>query len=71
MRAAELLRRLRRRAKRLGLEHEETPGKGSHRKVRHDGRATVVSVHGGDLAQGTYRAILRQLGLTEEDLEDD
>jgi predicted RNA binding protein YcfA (HicA-like mRNA interferase family) len=71
MRATELLRRLRRRANRLGLEHEESPGKGSHRKVRHDGHATVVPVHGGDLAQGTYRAILRQLGLTDQNLEDE
>jgi predicted RNA binding protein YcfA (HicA-like mRNA interferase family) len=70
MRAMELLRRLRRRATRLGLDHEESPGKGSHRKIRHGGRVSVVPIHGHDLARGTYRAILRQLGLTEEDLEE-
>jgi predicted RNA binding protein YcfA (HicA-like mRNA interferase family) len=70
MRAAELLRRLRRRATRLGLVHEESAGKGSHRKVRHGGRMAVVPMHAGELAQGTHRAILRQLGLTEKDLED-
>jgi predicted RNA binding protein YcfA (HicA-like mRNA interferase family) len=70
MRAAELLRRLRRRANRLGLDHAESTGKGSHRKVRHDGRATIVPIHGGDLARGTYRAILHQLGLRDEDVEE-
>jgi predicted RNA binding protein YcfA (HicA-like mRNA interferase family) len=69
MRATDLLRRLRRRATRLGIEHEEVPGKGSHVKILHGGQRTVVPLHGGDLAIGTYRAILRALGLSEKDLE--
>ncbi len=70
MRSTDLLRRLGRRATRLGVEHTETAGKGGHLKVRHDGRATVVPMHRGDLPTGTFRAILKQLGLTERDLED-
>jgi predicted RNA binding protein YcfA (HicA-like mRNA interferase family) len=70
MRATELLRRLRRRASRLALVHEETPGKGSHLKVLHGSRQTVIPMHSGDMPKGTYRAILRQLGLRETDLED-
>ena len=70
MKADNLLRILRRRANRLGLRHEEIEGKGSHLKLRHGDRATVVPMHRGDIASGTYRAILKQLGLTEQDLED-
>jgi predicted RNA binding protein YcfA (HicA-like mRNA interferase family) len=70
MRASELLRRLKRRASRFGIEHEETSGKGSHLKLRHGDERTVIPMHSGDLPTGTYRSILRQLGLTEADLED-
>lgn len=65
-----LLGLLRRRATRLGMRHEESQGKGSHLKVRHGTGATVIPMHRGDMPNGTYRAILRQLGLTEADLED-
>ena len=61
---------LRRRATRLGLRHEETQGKRSHLKLRHGAGATVIPMHRGDMPGGTYRAILRQPGLTEADLED-
>ena len=70
MRATELLARLRRRATRLDVRHEETDGKGSHLKVRHGALATVIPMHRGDMATGTYRAILKQLALTEVDLEE-
>ncbi len=69
MDARRLLRLLRRRAARLGLRHEEAEGKGSHLKVWHGAGRTVVPMHRGDLPDGTYRAILKQLGLTEADLE--
>jgi predicted RNA binding protein YcfA (HicA-like mRNA interferase family) len=52
------------------VRHEESPGKGSHLKVRHGLRATVIPMQRGDLPNGTYRAILQQLGLTERDLEE-
>ena len=70
MRSNDLLRRLNRRATRLGVEHIETEAKGSHLKVRHNGRMAIVPMHGGDLPMGTYRSILKQLGLTKRDLED-
>jgi predicted RNA binding protein YcfA (HicA-like mRNA interferase family) len=41
---------------------------GSHVVLRHaDGRQTYVSMHTGDVPNGTFRSILRQAGLTEED----
>lgn len=43
---------------------------GSHHVMRHpDGRATTVPVHQGkDVAKGTLRGILRDIGLTAADL---
>ena len=43
---------------------------GSHHVMRHpDGRATTVPVHQGkDVAKGTLRGILRDVGLTATDL---
>ncbi len=38
-------------------------------KVTLNGRRTVVSRHADHLKTGTYRAILKQLGLTETELE--
>lgn len=65
-----LLRILRRRATRLELRHEEIEAKGSHLKVRHGAAQTVIPMHRGDMPGGTFRAILKQLGLNESDLED-
>ena len=43
---------------------------GSHVVLRHpDGRQTYVAVHTSDVPSGTFRAILRQAGLTEEDFK--
>ena len=40
---------------------------GSHVVLRHpDGRQTYVAVHPGDIPSGTFRAILKQTGLTDE-----
>ncbi|MEW6304632.1 MAG: type II toxin-antitoxin system HicA family toxin [Verrucomicrobiota bacterium] len=40
---------------------------GSHVVLRHsDGRQTYVAMHTGDIPPGTFRSILRQSGLTEE-----
>jgi antitoxin HicB len=38
--------------------------KGSHLKLRHGSGRTVIPMHRGDLPPGTFRGILRQLGLT-------
>ena len=45
--------------------------RGSHRIMRHsDGRGTTVPVHAGrDVAKGTLRGILSDVGMTIEDLQ--
>lgn len=41
---------------------------GSHVILRHaDGRQTYVAMHPGDIPTGTFRAILKQTGLAEEE----
>ena len=41
---------------------------GSHIVLRHaDGRQTYVATHPGDIPTGTFRAILKQSGLSEEE----
>jgi predicted RNA binding protein YcfA (HicA-like mRNA interferase family) len=44
---------------------------GSHHVMRHpDGRGTTVPVHQGrDVAKGTLRGILRDVGLSVDDLD--
>ncbi|MCS7069127.1 MAG: type II toxin-antitoxin system HicA family toxin [Meiothermus sp.] len=55
-----------RKLKRLGFE--EADARGSHRFFRHpDGRRTVVAFHRKELKKGTWKAILKQIGLTEEE----
>ena len=40
---------------------------GSHKILRHpDGRQTYVAMHPGNLPTGTFRKILKQAGLTED-----
>ena len=41
---------------------------GSHIILRHtDGRQTYVAMHTGDIPTGTFRSILKQAGLTEDE----
>jgi predicted RNA binding protein YcfA (HicA-like mRNA interferase family) len=41
---------------------------GSHVVLRHaDGRQTYVAMHPGDIPTGTFRALLKQSGLTEDE----
>jgi mRNA interferase HicA len=48
----------------------EKGGKGSHVKLVHpDGRWTQVAVHPKPILTGTLQAILRQSGLTIEDIK--
>ena len=68
MKPADLLRRLNRLATRRGWQIEIAEG-GGHTKVRCNGRRSTVPRHAGDLKTGTFRGILKQLGLTEQDLE--
>jgi predicted RNA binding protein YcfA (HicA-like mRNA interferase family) len=69
MKPAELLRALTRLATRRDWPLTVQEG-GSHTKVTLNGRRTVVPRHPGDLKAGTFRAIMKQLGLTPADLED-
>jgi predicted RNA binding protein YcfA (HicA-like mRNA interferase family) len=47
-----------------------TSTRGSHYRLKHpDGRATTVPVHAGrDVPKGTLRSVLRDVGLSAEDL---
>lgn len=65
-----LLRAVRRLASRRGWSLVEREGKGSHLIVRLNGCSTTVPRHRGDLPAGTYRAILKQLQITETELEE-
>jgi mRNA interferase HicA len=42
---------------------------GGHSKVWFNGRRSTVPRHAADLKTGTFRAILKQRGLTAADLE--
>ena len=44
---------------------------GSHVVLRHpDGRQTYVAMHTKDVPGGTFRSILKQAGLTEDEFRD-
>jgi len=46
----------------------ETPDKSGHRVFVHsDGRKAIVPFHRKKLKKGTWKSILKQLGLTEEE----
>jgi predicted RNA binding protein YcfA (HicA-like mRNA interferase family) len=57
-------------AQRLGFEKARQ--KGSHVRWRHpDGRATTIPVHGNvDIGGWLFRAILDQMGITEEEFDE-
>ncbi|MDE3058373.1 MAG: type II toxin-antitoxin system HicA family toxin [Bacteroidota bacterium] len=43
---------------------------GSHKILRHgDGRQTYVAIHTKDIPEGTFRKILKQARLSEEDFK--
>jgi hypothetical protein len=69
MKPVELLRRLRRFAARREVDLVITEGR-NHTKVTLAGRRSIVGRHSADLKTGTMHGILRQLGLTPEDIED-
>ena len=72
MTGQELLRRLRRLARRRGVElrYEPRPGKGSHGLLIFGGRRTTLKDPRQELPKGTLRGILRQLGIRPEDLNE-
>jgi mRNA interferase HicA len=68
----ELIRRLRRLARKRGVEFavESARGKGGHRMVQYgEVRQAVPQAKGRDLPKGTLRNILRNYGLAARDLE--
>ena len=69
MKPPKLLRRLRRLAAKRGLDFEISQGK-NHTKVTLGSRRSVVGRHSTDLKTGTLHSILKQLGLTPEDIEE-
>jgi predicted RNA binding protein YcfA (HicA-like mRNA interferase family) len=63
--AKEVLRRL----QRAGFEVRRQSG--SHVVLRHrDGRQTYLPMHTGDVPSGTFRSILKQAGLTDDEFRD-
>lgn len=70
MRGNEFIRRVRRYAKRSGVAFEWRPdrGKGSHGLLILGDARTVVRNPKDELKTGTYHAMLKQLGLTEQEI---
>jgi predicted RNA binding protein YcfA (HicA-like mRNA interferase family) len=63
--AKEVLQKL----KRAGFEERRQSD--SHLVLRHeDGRQTYLPMHTGDVPTGTFRSILKEAGLTEEEFRD-
>ena len=69
MKSAELLRKLKQLARRSGMPLTITPAKGSHHKVYFGSARTIVPMHHSDLKTGLLKAILKDLGITEEELQ--
>jgi predicted RNA binding protein YcfA (HicA-like mRNA interferase family) len=60
----EVLRKL----KRAGFVEKRRSG--SHIVLRHpDGRQTYVAMHPGDIPSGTFRSILKQAGISEDEFK--
>lgn len=70
MRGNEFIRRVQKYAKSASLVCEWRPdrGKGSHGVLILGDRRTVVRNPKDELKTGTYYAMLKQIGLTEQDL---
>jgi mRNA interferase HicA len=70
MRGNEFIRRVQKYAKTAGLvcEWRADRGKGSHGVLTLGDRRTVVRNPKDELKTGTYYAMLKQIGLTEQDL---
>lgn len=70
MRGNEFIRKVQKYAKTAGLfcEWRADRGKGSHGVLILGNRRTVVRNPKDELKTGTYYAMLKQIGLTEQDL---
>lgn len=72
MRGSEFVRRVRRVGRRRGISVELSPerGKGSHGTLYFGSRFTVLRNLKDEVKTGTLHAMLKQLGLTLEDLDE-
>ena len=72
MKGSELVRRVRKVGRKRGIEVLFAPerGKGSHGTLYFGSHFTIVRNLKDELKTGTLHAILKQLGLTLEDLEE-
>lgn len=61
--------RIRRLCTKRGWSYVTKPGKGDHMKIWVNGRRSVIPMQRGDIPIGTFRQILRDLGLSKTDLE--
>ena len=70
MRGNEFIRKVQKYAKRHGIAFDWRPdrGKGSHGVLNLGAYRTVVRNPKDELKTGTYHAMLKQLGLTENDI---
>ncbi|HET9210410.1 MAG TPA: type II toxin-antitoxin system HicA family toxin [Thermoanaerobaculia bacterium] len=71
MKGAELVRRLRKLGRKRGIVVELVPerGKGSHGTLYFGERLTIIRDLKDEIKTGTLHAMLKQLGLTLQDLE--
>ena len=71
MKGAELVRRLRKLGRKSGIVVELVPerGKGSHGTLYFGERLTIIRDLKDEIKTGTLHAMLKQLGLTLQDLE--
>lgn len=57
-------------SKLLKIGFKQRRQSGSHIILRHeDGRQTYLSIHHKDIPEGTFRAILKQAGITSEEFK--
>jgi mRNA interferase HicA len=68
LKSTELLRKLNKLAKQNGIPLTITPAKGSHRKVHYGSSQTILPMHHSELKTGLLKAILKDLGISEEEL---
>lgn len=70
MKAAELVRKLRRLAKARGVyfSYEPRHGKGSHGQLLYGDRLTTIKGSNAEIGPGLLHDMLKQLGLSKEDL---
>ncbi len=70
MTGADFIRRVRTRGRKSGapVHFDPRPGKGSHGRLYYGDRATTVKDRKKEIRKGLLRAMLRELGLTLDDI---